>query len=310
MARKVAIIGANGTLGPYVLKALLSSTDLDVTVLNRATSTSTYPPTVKVTTIPDSPSNSDFTEALKSQDALVVTFAGSNSALQTQLADAAAKAGVRTFIPADFGSCDSSSQRALDTVPLYGEKKKVRDYLTELSTKSGLGWTSLVCGHFFDWGLSSGLLGFDIPNRKATLFDGGDIKWSATSVDIIGKAVVGVLLNEKETRNRMLYVESVRVSQNEVLEALKKATGEEWSVEHIKSEDYIKAQQAELENHPGDGEATENLVSVVGIIDSNWEGKKDLVNSLVGVEEEKLDDVAKKVVESLAIDKIGTENPE
>lgn len=291
--QKVTIVGANGRLGPAILNALLSTNTFTVTVLSRSSSKSTYPSPTQVNRISDDFPMEELVSALRGQDALVVVFAGTNDELQIRLADAAATAGVKRFIPADFGSCDSSSERALELMPLYVAKKKVRQHLEELESQ-GLSWTSLVCGHFFDYGLKSGLLQFDLGERKVNVFDGGEIKWSATTTGTIARAVVRVLQKEDQTQNRMLYIQSFCLTQNEVTRSLERAMGQKWEVEQSGSHEYIRHWKAEADN--GDGEATERLVSVLGIVDANWEGKKDFANGLLGLETEDLDQVVRKVV--------------
>jgi putative NADH-flavin reductase len=295
---KVAIIGANGRLGPAVLHALVSEKSFTITVLSRSSSKSKYTDSVHVTYISDDPPIEELVQIIQGQDALIVTTAGSESALQIRLADAAAQAGVRRFIPADFGSCDSNSPRALELMPLYREKQKVRQHLQELASASSLSWTSLVCGHFFDYGLKSGLLQFDIDPRKARIFDSGETKWSATTIETIATAVVRVLQKEDETRNRMLYIQSFCITQIQVLKSLERITGQKWQVEHLDSEKYIREMKREVDSNPENAEARENLVSVVGIVDANWEGKDDFANALLGLEDEDLNQVVQKVVES------------
>ncbi|MCJ1399774.1 hypothetical protein MMC11_002977 [Xylographa trunciseda] len=295
--KKVALIGANGTLGPSILHALLSADGFTITVLSRASSKSTYPASVRVASISDNPPDKELVDTLRGQDALVVAFTGSISDLQIRLADAAAQAGVKRFIPADFGSCDSSSPLALDLVPLYRTKQNVRQHLQQLASRSNLSWTSLVCGHFFDYGLKSGLLQFDVKKRQVQIFDGGDIKWSATTLDTIGTAVMRILQKEDETKNRMLYIQSFCTTQNEVLRSLEKITGQKWHVEHVKSEEYINEVKREQKGDLYSAEATEKLVSVVGIIGANWEGKDDFANTLLGLDGEDLDQVIRKTID-------------
>jgi nucleoside-diphosphate-sugar epimerase len=297
--QKVTLVGANGKLGPAILHALLSAGTFTVTVLSRTSSKSTYPPSVHVARVSDDLPDDELVQALRGQDAIVVVFAGSNSDLQIRLADAAARAGVQRFIPADFGSCDSRSARALELVPLYRAKQKVRQHLEQLASggsqsSSHLSWTSLVCGHFFDYGLKSGLLLFDIEARKVRILDGGEIKWSATTIETIATAVMRVLQKEDETKNRMLYIQSFCVTQNEVLKSLERVTGQSWQVENVDSEDYIREARVRLDQR--DPKAQEDLVSALGIVDANWEGKDDFANSLLGLKTEDLDQVVRKVI--------------
>jgi hypothetical protein len=94
----------------------------------------------------------------------------------------------------------------------------------------------------------------------------------------------------------MLYIQSFCITQNEVLRSLEQATGQDWQIEHVDSEEYIKEFKREVDRDPDNGEAIENLVSVIGIIDANWEVKDDFANSLLGLTDEDLDQVIKKVI--------------
>ncbi|KAJ9621703.1 hypothetical protein H2203_007192 [Taxawa tesnikishii (nom. ined.)] len=223
---KVTLVGANGKLGPHILSHLLSAGNFSVTVLSRQSSSSTYPSSVSHKHVSDEFPEEELAQALKGQDAVIVATGGSLADLQIRIADAAAKAGVTRFIPADFGSCDSSSERALRLVPLYVAKKRVRDHLIERAAEGGLSWTSLVCGHFFDYGLGGELLAFDVRGREARIFDGGDVRWSTTTLDTIALATVRILQKEAETKNRMLYIQSFCITQNELLRECERVTGE------------------------------------------------------------------------------------
>ncbi|KAG0651360.1 hypothetical protein D0Z07_2175 [Hyphodiscus hymeniophilus] len=294
--QKVILVGANGKLGPALLDAFFVAKTYAITVLSRHSSTSKYPDSVRVVYVSDDPDTEELARALQGQDAVVVAFAGTLSGLQIRLADAAVQAGVKRFIPADYGSCDSSSPRALKLMPLYGEKKKVREHLQQLASSSGLSWTSLICGHFFDYGLKSGLLQVDLKLRKAKIFDGGEIRWSTTTVGTIALAVVRILQKEEETKNRLLYIQSVCITQNELVQSLERNSGQEWQVEHINSDEFIKEVKAVVDKDPSYREGRENLVSVVGILDANWEGKADFANSLLGLDEEHLDPLVKNIL--------------
>jgi uncharacterized protein YbjT (DUF2867 family) len=145
--QRIALIGANGTLGPAILSSLLSA-NLIVTVLSRQSSKSTYPSSVNDVRIPDYLPTDALVEALTGQDALITAFAGSNADLQIQLADACVAAGVRRFIPADFGSCDSENERAAGLIKLYVGKRRVRAHLGKLEGKGDSGGRAWFVGIF------------------------------------------------------------------------------------------------------------------------------------------------------------------
>jgi putative NADH-flavin reductase len=292
--QKVILAGANGILGPTILKALLSANTFEVSVLSRKSSTSKYPDSVKIINTSDDPDVKELVNVLQGQDAVIVSFSGAIGDLQIRLADAAVQAGVKRFIPADYGSCDSSNPRVLELMPLYVTKKKVREHLQQLESK-GLTWTSIVSGHFFDWGLKSAFLQFNLKTHTGQLFDTGDIKWSTSTLETIATAVVRILEKEDVTKNQMLYIQSFCISQNELLKSLEKATpAQNWNIKHVDSEKYIKDTKTTIDNNPNDAEARENLVSVVGIVDASWGSKND--NALLGLQDEDLDEVINKII--------------
>lgn len=298
----VALIGGTGTLGAPVLKALKGS-EFNVYVINRLTSKSVYPRT-QVITVPDDLNVDEVARALREKeiDALIITIAGSHVDSQKKLIDAAFKGGVKRVMPAEFGSCDSADDKTNEILPLMKGKKDVRDYLLEVQRKERRGaerltWTSLVTGHFFDYGLTCGLLKFDVKGRKAYILDGGNIKFSGSNLDFIGKAVIKILEKPQETENKLLYVHSHHVTQLEVLDALEKVTGDKFERVDQNSEEELKIVRPKMLN--GDGEAREEVVAVWGVVASDWKDKEGFANSLLGLKEESLEDTIRKVAAEL-----------
>jgi len=296
--QKVALLGARGRLGPWLLEALVESGKFEVSVLQRAESTfqldSKYAGKVESIKLPPDFLNAqeETVKALTGLDALVISIPGDSNREQQFLANCCISARVKRFIPADYGSVDSSDKFCADTVPLYRKKKIMRDILQGLAmmySYQGFSWTSLVCGHFFDHGIETPLLGFDIAADpiKATVFDGGDIKWSTSTRAQIGRAVVAILENEQQTKNRMLYIQSFAVTQNQVLDALKRATGKAFTIEQIDSRHYIEQKKEEVEKGIGNDPVME-LVGVLGLTRAEWTQKADFSNGLLGLQEQDL----------------------
>lgn len=301
--QNVAIIGGNGTLGKPVLEALKKS-EFNIYVINRQTSKSVYPKT-QVITVPDDLDvdvvAKEFQE--KDIDALVIAIAGSNVEQQKKLIDAAFKGGVKRVMPADFGSCDSADEKTNEILPLMKGKKGIRDYLVEVEKKERDGsrgkltWTSLINAHFFDWGLGNGLLKFDVRGRKAYLLDGGDIKFSASTLPFIGAAVVKILEKAEETENKLLYIHNLYVTQLEVLAALEKATGDKFERIDENSEEGLKICRPKMLE--GDHDAREEVVAIWGIVAADWKKRDAFANDLLGLKEESLDEVVQRVVKDL-----------
>ncbi|KAK2613271.1 hypothetical protein N8I77_000193 [Diaporthe amygdali] len=152
---------------------------------------------------------------------------------QAKVAEAAVKAGVKRFIPSEYGS-DSSSADVIAVVPFFQPKKAQLDWLA--SQEDRISWTAIITGPFFDWGLKQGMMGFELPNKSATLVDGGNTRFTTSTVAQIGRAIISVLKHPSETKNQLVFVESFTTTQLEVLAALQKATGKEWEVKEESSD--------------------------------------------------------------------------
>lgn len=298
--QNITLIGASGRLGGNILSALVAEPSFTVTVLARSSSKASFPSGVVTKRVSDDFTVEELVPALKGQDAVITTVSGTNSALQTRIADAALEAGVQRFIPADFGSFDSSSALSLRMMPQYKAKGDVREHLERLAERDQSGtfsWTALVSGHFFDY-LDGGLLQVFPERSYARIFDGGDIKWSATTLATVAKATVQVLLKAEETRNKRLFIQSFLITQNQLQEVLEKVTARKWEVEHVDSEKFMVETKALIEREPGNAVAREDLVGVVGIVEGNWEEKDSFANGLLGLQEEDLEEVVRKTLGS------------
>lgn len=84
--------------------------------------------------------------AFQGQDAVVSLVASSVLASQTQLIDAAIAAGVKRYIPSEFGS-NTLDPRVLEAVPIFQGKVDVRDYLK--SKEKEISRTIIITGPFF-----------------------------------------------------------------------------------------------------------------------------------------------------------------
>ncbi|KAF3480972.1 uncharacterized protein GIQ15_06319 [Arthroderma uncinatum] len=290
--QKVTIVGADGKLGPSVLDELLASGKFQVCVFKRASSKSKseYPPSVRVVRVSDDFPVDEVADALKGQDALVVTITPYLTELQKRLADAAVKAGVKHFIPADFGSCDSQDKKVCELAPLYGRKADVRQHLQELSASSrhGFFWTSLVCGHFFNDDLH--LKHIFLEDGRADVFGDGELRASTSTLKQIGRATAKVLelgASEK-TKNRVLYIQSFCVSQNQVIAAVERAASTKLKVESIDAQKFMDKWKPKADE--GDPDGAEELIWALGTLYANWE-ERELSNNLLGLSEEDLDEV-------------------
>jgi len=147
--KNVLIIGAGGRLGPSILSAFDADPHFTVSVLRRHSSESTFPSHLKVHLIGDDYPEAELLEAFTGQDAVISTIATSAAVQQKAIIDAAIKAGVKRFVPSEFGS-DTRNKKAMAILPQYFKGKlETVEYLKE-KEKEGLTWTAFVTGPFFE----------------------------------------------------------------------------------------------------------------------------------------------------------------
>ena len=210
---------AAGDLGEPVLKALVNSGKFNVTVLVRSASKNSFPLHVEVIEV-DFTSVESLTKALNGQDALVSTVGISGLEGQTIMIDACVAAGVSRFLPSEFGSdLDNPMVKAL---PVFGYKVAVNKYAEEKARETPeFSYTKIRNAAFLDWGLEHSFI-FDLKSGKPRIYDSGDQLFSATTLATVGQVVVGVLSNPEETKNRVMRVHDINISQNRILQIARK----------------------------------------------------------------------------------------
>ena len=228
-----------------MLNAVVKSGKFTVTALKRPSSTATYPPSVTVKEV-DLSSLASVTSVLKGQDAVVSTVGMEGLLGQSVIIDAAKDAGVKRFLPSDFG-CGLNNPKAA-ALPVFGYKVNIHKQLQEVAAANpGFTYTSIQSNAFLDWGLEHGLL-LNWTEAQPKLFDGGKSLFSTTTLDSCGQAVVGVLSHPEETKNRFVNVKDIDVSQTQLLEIAKKVDpGKKWEEPvHVSTAEVEKASNASL----------------------------------------------------------------
>jgi hypothetical protein len=220
-----------------------------VTVLTRQVSTHTSHPFIKFSRI-DYSSLDSLVSALRGQDAVVSTMGTLVLDRQLLLIDAAAAAGVRRFIPSEFGS-DSTNPKSA-ALPIFKNKVVSQWALQEkASGGTGLSYTIICTWSFLDWGIQKGFM--SVKNKRISLYNGGDGVFSTTTLLTIGKAVCGALAHLEETENRVVRVQDTVTTQNKLLEMAKKAVGrDEWSVDAVSADVILEKAWAEFRQGKSD----------------------------------------------------------
>ncbi|KAH7116336.1 putative isoflavone reductase like protein P3 [Dactylonectria macrodidyma] len=225
----VAVAGGTGILGSLVLKSLLQSGRFNVTILGRS-ERNHRPIGVKLAVVDYNDSNS-LVEALKGQDAVVSTLSREATLLQLSLIDAAVTAGVKRFIPSEFGGNlqNPNSRQLLN----YKEKVQVKEHLEKKSKTHEITYTYIYNNVFMDWAIETGIL-LNLKHAKIHLYDGGERQVSMITMPTAAQAVVAILLHPEETKNRPVCIHEAFLSQKQLLAFAKEvAPDREWREEYV-----------------------------------------------------------------------------
>ncbi|KAJ4421078.1 hypothetical protein N0V82_003982 [Gnomoniopsis sp. IMI 355080] len=281
---KVAVAGATGNLGPAIVEQLVSA-GFAVTALTRKGGARTFPAGVSAVEV-DYDSVDSLVAALQGQDAVVSTLNDAFVPAQLKLIEAASQAGVKRYIPSEFG-CDTLNPKTAALPVFSGGKIVVQKALREKAEAGSLSYTLVVNGPFLDWGLMVGFL-IDVKNKQAKLYDGGDRVFSATTLADIGKAVAGVLRKLAETKNRAVYVQSAATTLKALVAAGKKASGqpEAWTETVVPVDDLQAEAFAELKKEKPDPAIFAVKFIQVGIFGEGYGAHfEKLDNELLGIKE-------------------------
>lgn len=144
--KRVALIGASGKLGPSILNAFLENGNFDITVLSRKSSAAVFPPAVK--TIKTEFDYDSLRVAFSGQDAVISIVGNARASDQKLYIDAAIAAGVKRFVPSDFGGWTPDAT-ILDKNKLFGPKVEIAEYLKKMESET-FSWSAIINGPVFD----------------------------------------------------------------------------------------------------------------------------------------------------------------
>lgn len=256
---RTIVFGAGGNVGQHIIPALLKA-GVPTTVATRSSSKATFSDQVSVV-IADYDDLESLTSAIRGHDVVVALVPERAATAQKLLPDAAVAAGATYFLPSEYGH-DANNEGVTSLLPIFTEKRAVKAHLKK-KEKDGLSWTGLTTALFFDWvcGLSLfrilqlihitlrpvlivtqgfGWNSFDVDLQKATatIWDGGDTRFSAANMDDIANTVVTLITDEsvrKQYLNQDAYISSVQTTQNELLAAAEEVTGQKFDVQQRSS---------------------------------------------------------------------------
>ncbi|KAK7424444.1 hypothetical protein QQX98_000409 [Neonectria punicea] len=230
--KTVAVIGGTGDLGHVIVGQIAAAGDFHVTVVARNPSSKRLLPDVKTVSVGyESPKS--IRRALQGFDAVVNALPGHLEEIHLRILDAAIFAGVGRYIPSEFGS--DHRQPAAQSIPLSATKIKVDDVVQKAAAEGRIEYTSLLGGLWLEWSMGAANC-MSVPQRHLVIHDGGNLRFGITTRKAFGDAVVGVLRHPDETKNQVITIEVISLTQNRILELVQEAfPGEQFEVSHMET---------------------------------------------------------------------------
>ncbi|KAJ7749852.1 putative isoflavone reductase family protein [Mycena maculata] len=308
---KVAIVGAGGQMGTLITEALLKTGKHHITAITRADSTSKIPAGVEIKKV-DYEDPASLTEALRGQDALIITMNVMSQGQSAKLIEAAAAANVPWVLPNEYIYDPTETKLGEDA--LVGLVKRADRNLIEKLGKSS--WIAICCSFWYEYSLSAGPLacGFDFENRSVTFIDDGTTKintstWPQTALAVAHLLSLKVLpddANDKSAtlsqfRNKPAYISSFLLSQKDMLESVLRVTGtkeSDWKIEHEAHEVRFAAGVAQFKG--GDRRGFVKLLYTRGFYPDgcgNYEARHGLHNEILRLPKEDLDEFTRIAVD-------------
>lgn len=256
-------------------------------------------------------------EALRGQQFFIISLSvmappGTNR----KLVDAAAKAGVPWVMPNCWGGDVANEKLVQDTivsVPILADLKA-------MEAKGEPSYVAMACSFWYEYSLALPQgYGFDLANRKVTLFGDGNVRINTTTWQQVGRAVAA-LVGLKELpedasdtaptlsswRNKPLYVASFLLSQRDMLDSLHRVLGTtdaDWEIAH---EPLQERYQRGLEGMRAGDRTSVGLMLYTRAFfptgETNFQEKYGLANEALGLPREDLDEATRR---SLSMSKAG-----
>lgn len=222
-----------GNVGRLILQAVREAQPpfQSITVLTRSAGSEVEAsgPTIRVRTV-DYSSRDSILASLKGIDAVVSAIATQSVETQMGIIDAAVDAGVKFFIPSEFGLANTHPLLRRD-FPIYADKTTIQDHLENLRRQGKIDYALIFVGLFLDWGMSGFVI--DVKRKKVSFWDDGERPISMTTMASIGKAVVGVLEGKVQGK-REVRVKDINISQKRLYELATEVVGKDgWEVKTI-----------------------------------------------------------------------------
>ncbi|KAL5514228.1 hypothetical protein ACEPAG_2316 [Sanghuangporus baumii] len=238
--QSVLIIGATGRTGSSIVNGLLENGNFVVIAGTRPSSASKPQAEalksrgVEIRIIDlENWTVDQIADSLKGVDTVISTIFFAEVPRQKLLADACKTAGVKRFVPDDWGTACVRGVRQL-----YDQKLAIRDYAKDIGigyTFIDVGWWMQITPPFTDIQSAS-------PVRKKAMtscIGSGNVKCAVTDNRDIGKFVARIISDDR-TLNQYVFCWTQEVTLNETIALAERVSGSKIDIENVSADEMAK----------------------------------------------------------------------
>ena len=212
--------------------------------------------------------------------------------------DACIQAGVKRYIPCNWSSM-SADPKAVE-LAAYGPMIQTQEYLEQKARAGEITFTSFCNGAFFDMIFTAPFV-INWENHSVRLYDKGVHPFSTTRLTTISKAVAGALNTPEVTKNKVLFIHDIIITQAKLLSLVKKHSppGLQWTEVAVDAEAELRNASKSIQERGVDWENTVAQLTA-GLFGGKYDAAYQSVdNELLGLGYFAEDELEAKVIEKL-----------
>ena len=164
-------------------------------------------------------SDSELQSHFKGVETVICTLTGSDLHLSGPLIDAASTAGIKLFIPAEYG-LDTSNAKIRALLPPYRTRFEIQEKLRA----SGMDWRAVYSGIGLEDAMKTdGVMGIDALWASAVVFTGSEkTEVAISSYTDIARRIIGIVRGNEKKAGNEVYTCGFRCTLQQVIAAVEK----------------------------------------------------------------------------------------
>ncbi|KAL2212395.1 NAD(P)-binding protein [Sarocladium strictum] len=217
----VGFVGGTGRLGSVLVQALIDADNYEIRLVLRPGIDYQSPNSQIMVVRADRTSEPALTSALRGCD-VVVNVLGDRAPVEGHFTvlRAVLVAGIKRYIPSQWGNTPNTE--ALGAVPFLQSKLGVNKEVEKAAQQGSVTFTTIAGGPWFEYLFEHpGMM--SMPERVFLMHESPDVVFGVSSRETFAAALVGVLDNLEDTKNKHLNVNLALLSQKQALKLAQEA---------------------------------------------------------------------------------------